>query len=71
MDGEAARLQRIVEDLAHLHDQVLGTLELDREPTLLQEWLPGVLVPWQEAAAEKRLAWTAELPADLPVVEVD
>jgi signal transduction histidine kinase len=71
MDGEAARLQNIVEDLAHLHDQVLGTLELNCEDTLLQDWLPGVLVPWQEAAAEKRLRWKTEIPTDLPAVEID
>jgi two-component system, OmpR family, sensor histidine kinase BaeS len=71
MDEEAARLQNIVEDLAHLHDQVLGTLELNREPTALQDWLPRVLVPWQEAATEKRLEWDMEIPADLPTVEVD
>jgi signal transduction histidine kinase len=71
MDGEAARLQMIVEDLAHLHDQVLGTLELDRKPTKLQEWLPSVLIPWQEAAAEKNLEWKTEIPANLPEVDVD
>lgn len=71
MDGEAARLQMIVEDLAHLHDQVLGTLELDRQRTVLQDWLPGVLVPWQEAAAEKNLTWSTLIPAELPAVEVD
>jgi len=71
MDGEAARLQNIVEDLAHLHDQVLGTLELNRAPTVLQDWLPGVLVPWQEAATEKRLEWKTEIPAGLPAVEID
>jgi signal transduction histidine kinase len=71
MDEEAARLQLIVEDLAHLHDQVLGTLELKREATLLQDWLPIVLVPWQEAAVEKRLEWTSSVPDDLPEIEVD
>ncbi len=71
MDGEAARLQNIVEDLAHLHDQVLGTLELNCEPTVLQDWLPGVLVPWQEAAHGKTLEWKTEIPADLPAVEID
>ena len=31
MDEETIRLQHVVEDLAHLHDQDLGTLELQRE----------------------------------------
>lgn len=71
MDEEAARMQTIVEELAHLHDQVLGTLELDRQPTLLQDWLPRVLLPWQEAAAEKQLNWQTDFPPDLPAIEID
>jgi signal transduction histidine kinase len=71
MDQEAARLQRVVEDLSHLHDQVLGTLELKREMVNLGEWLPTALVPWGEAASEKGLEWSTEIPADLPEVQCD
>lgn len=71
MDEEAARLQGILNDLAHLHDQVLGPLELQREPVALNDWLPRTLLPWGEAAAEKHLAWRVEIPDDLPQVEID
>jgi two-component system sensor histidine kinase BaeS len=71
MDGETARLQLVLEDLAHLHEQVLGGLEMKRERIPLSEWLPQVLTPWQAAALEKRLHWSASIPADLPTVEVD
>lgn len=71
MDEEAARLQDILNDLAHLHDQVLGSLELKREPVQMSDWLPRVLLPWGEAAAEKRLDWHVEIPADLPIVQID
>ena len=71
MDAETARLQHILEDLAHLHDQVLGGLEMKREPVALSEWLPQMLVPWQAAAQEKRLHWSAEIPSDLPIIQVD
>jgi signal transduction histidine kinase len=71
MDEEAARLQGIVNDLAHLHDQVLGPLELQREPTSLSEWLPRTLLSWGEAAAEKHLDWQLQIPADLPETEID
>jgi signal transduction histidine kinase len=71
MDAEAARLQRVVEDLAHLHDQVLGTLELKLEAVDLGEWLPTVLAPWAEAARQKGLDWRAEIPAGLPEVQID
>jgi two-component system sensor histidine kinase BaeS len=71
MDEETARLQHVLEDLAHLHDQVLGTLEMNLKPIDLSEWLPRMLVPWQEAALEKKLEWRAEIPAGLPTVQAD
>jgi two-component system sensor histidine kinase BaeS len=71
MDEEAARLQDILNDLAHLHDQVLGSLELKREPVAMSDWLPRVLLSWGEAAAEKRLEWQLDIPPDLPVVPID
>jgi two-component system, OmpR family, sensor histidine kinase BaeS len=71
MDDETARLQHVLDDLAHLHDQVLGGLEMHREPVALSEWLAKLLVPWQAAAQEKRLHWVAEIPEDLPTIVVD
>ena len=71
MDAETARLQNVLEDLAHLHDQVLGGLEMKREPLALNEWLPQALAPWQAAAQEKHLRWSAEIPANLPTVQAD
>ena len=71
MDEETARLQHVLEDLAHLHDQVLGTLEMNLNPIALSEWLPRMLVPWQEAALEKKLEWRAEIPPGLPTVQAD
>jgi len=71
MDEEAARLQGILNDLAHLHDQVLGPLELKREPVSLSDWLPRTLLPWGEAAAEKHINWQVEIPEALPPVEID
>lgn len=71
MDEETERLQHLLDDLAHLHDQVLGTLELRRQPVLLAEWLPGVLRAWREAAREKRLEWEVDIPNGLPAVRAD
>jgi two-component system sensor histidine kinase BaeS len=71
MDSETARLQRLLEDLAGLHDQVLGRLELNRVPVRLEEWLAGTLSPWEAAAQEKGLVWVTEIPSDLPVVLMD
>jgi len=71
MDQEVERLRHLLDDLAQLHGQVLGTLELDREPIPLAEWLPQVLVTWREAAQAKGLTWEAKVPADLPTLKAD
>jgi signal transduction histidine kinase len=71
MDEETGRLQHILDDLAHLHDQVLGALELDRKPLNLSEWLPKTLLTWQPAAQEKRLHWKMDIAQDLPTIQAD
>ena len=69
MDAETERLQKLLDELAHLHEQVLGTLELDRKDLHIKEWLPTVLRTWQEAAHDKRLHWEVNLP-DKPLPSV-
>ena len=71
MDEEAARLQHLLEDLSHLYGQLSGSLELNRVALNLNEWLPKVLRPWQEAAQQKRLHWEQDLPGDLPTIQAD
>ena len=71
MDEEVERLGRLLDDLAGLHEQVLGTLELNRRPTALGEWLAHTLPPWRESAQAKGLRWQATIPPDLPTMEVD
>lgn len=71
MDKETARLQRLLTDLSHLHEQALGVLELDREPLDLITWLPEMLVSWEQAALQKRLHWVVNLPKSLPVLQAD
>ncbi len=71
LDGETARLQRLLEDLAGLHDQVLGKLELNRGTVQLNEWLAGTLSPWEAAAREKGLVWEAKIPPGLPAIVMD
>jgi signal transduction histidine kinase len=71
MDEEAARLQRVVEDLAHLHGQGLGPLELSRQALKPGEWLPRVLRPWEQMAREKGLQWQAQFPDNLHIIFAD
>jgi len=71
MDEETLQLQRLTGDLAHLHEQILGTLELRRQAVQLAEWLPQTLRPWEEAAKVKGLQWVVCVPPDLPAVYAD
>ena len=68
---ELGRLKRLLDDLAGLHDQLLGALELTRRPVRLSEWLVPTLAPWREAAQDKGLRFEATVPPDLPTVEID
>jgi two-component system sensor histidine kinase BaeS len=71
MDAEVRRLQALMENLDEFHDQVLGTLKLNRSRLALQEWLPQALSPWRPAALRAGLRWETSLPAALPAVEAD
>jgi signal transduction histidine kinase len=71
MGQEVNRLQRLLDDLAMLHDRALGPLELDLRPTKLSEWLMQTLGPWREAARAKGLHWQADVPLSLPTIEID
>lgn len=71
MNGETVRLEHLLNDLASLHGQVLGALELDVQTVALYPWLSRTLRPWQHAALKKRLYWEEIIPPDLPEVRVD
>ena len=71
MDDETEQLQRLLNDLASLHDQVLGSLELDRQPITLQTWLPDVLRTLQAAAQEKGVQWELIAEDNCPVICAD
>lgn len=62
MDGETARLQRLLDDLAELYEQVLGTLELQRSMIQVKNWLPEILAPWEAAAMHKKISWQVNIP---------
>jgi len=71
MDDETLRLRHLLDDLAGLHDQVLGRLELNRSSVQLNDWLANILSPWEAAARQKGLTWTVDVPSNLPAVMVD
>jgi two-component system sensor histidine kinase BaeS len=71
MDDENERLQHLLEDLSHLHEQVLGTLELDRQEIAIANWLNDILGPWREAAKEKHVRWQTEIPTKMQNLYAD
>jgi two-component system sensor histidine kinase BaeS len=71
MDDELERLSRLVDDLAGLHERVLGGIELNLSLVSLGEWLPRMLAPWEEAARRAQLQWRTELAPALPTLLVD
>jgi signal transduction histidine kinase len=71
MDTQVHRMRPLLDSLTDLHGQVLGTLELHRQPVDLDEWLRRTISPWRQAARDKGLKWTIETPDSLPVLEID
>jgi len=71
MAEELTLLQHLTEDLASLHGQELGSLDLLLQPVDPIEWLPPVLAPWGEAARQKKLSWQVDIPDELPAIQAD
>ena len=71
MDDETIRLQHLLDDLAGLHDQILGRMELNKTAVPLNDWLASTLSPWEADARQKGLDWEANVPSDLPIVSMD
>jgi signal transduction histidine kinase len=71
MEEEMSILQRLLDDLTGLHNQVLGVLELKTQPVILTQWLPNVLRTHQEAANAKGLLWQFTISEELPTIEAD
>ncbi len=67
MDDELVRLQSLLSELSHLHDQVLGPLELVCQPVNTRAWLSRMLPAWERLAADKKLGWQVDLADNLPV----
>jgi signal transduction histidine kinase len=71
VEAQIEGMQPLLDDLAQLHGQVSGRVELARRSLPLSDWLPSVLLPWRAAALEKGLRWQADVPNGLPVLSVD
>jgi signal transduction histidine kinase len=70
-EDEIVRMQPLLDDLSRLHGQVLGTVDLAREPLPLRKLLRSVAATWRAAAEEKGLRWQMDLPETLPTLNLD
>ena len=64
-------MRPLLDDLSQLHGQVEGTIQLERRPVAMSDWLPPLLLSWRAAAQEKELAWQADIPTALPTLSID
>jgi two-component system sensor histidine kinase BaeS len=71
MGREVDRMGNLVDDLAGLHNQVIGTLELHLQPVDLGDWLRQSLAPWRADAEAHGLNWQTGWPSDLPTLVID
>jgi signal transduction histidine kinase len=71
MDTQVGRLHPLLDSLTDLHDQVLGTLELQLQAVALADWLRRTVMPWRQAAHDQGLHWQIDIPDTLPAVEID
>ena len=71
MDAQIDRLVPLLTDLTELHDQVLGPLELELQPTPLGPWLTDLAVVWRAGAQQNGITWRADIPLDLPTATID
>lgn len=68
MDDELVRLQGLLNELAHLHEQVLGSLDLEIKEVELQPWIESLLPTWQRLAQDKHLNWKTTYAPSTPNV---
>ena len=71
MAAQIERLQPLLDNLTQLHGQIPGMLEIDCRQTDLNLWLPQVIAPWKAAAQAKGLNWMAQIPEELPKINID
>ncbi len=67
MDDELVRLQGLLNELAHLHEQVLGSLDLDIKPVKIRPWIESLLPTWQRLAYDKHIHWETKFDPSTPI----
>ena len=70
MSERIDRMGRLLEDLA-LTYRGLEPQEIHMESVQVNEWMDSLIPLWAETARQKQLAWEAQVPDNLPVIQTD
>jgi two-component system sensor histidine kinase BaeS len=71
IEASIENMQPLLDDLALLHGQVQGTIQLHRQQVAISDWLPPLLLPWRAVVQEKGLNWQTDIPPNLPTLQLD
>lgn len=71
VEQELDHMRPLLDDLATLHNEVVGRQTLQLRPVKVSEWLVAVLLPWRAVALEKGIDWSTDIPSDLPTLPLD
>jgi two-component system sensor histidine kinase BaeS len=71
MKAQIRGLERLLDDLALLHELVLGKIDLKLQEVDVNLWLPQAVGSWRESALEKGIAWKYFQDDRLPSMVID
>lgn len=71
MEQHLEQMDPLLDDLAHMHGQIVGQRALDRRLTAISDWLPPLLLPLRAQAVEKEIAWSTDVDPALPALSID
>jgi PAS domain S-box-containing protein len=71
LETECNREISLINDLLDLQRLEAGEHTLSLKPILLQDWLPQILIPFQERARDRQQTFQIDLPSNLPVLISD
>ncbi len=71
MNAQIRGLKRLLDDLALLHEQVIGEIDLELQEVDMNLWFPQTIGPWREAAQEKGIHWRYSQDDRLPTMAID
>ncbi len=71
MGGELRRLDHLVGELANLHNELAGTMILNKTPLAVAEWLHRITETYRSEAGDKRLNWETSIQPGMPDIMLD